>query len=77
MRTFQSGTFIASSFRRQLGGVAVLSLPVPRPRLLVDNSDGNTLVRIALINLITPGLSPAPGKTVVSWNIWTTGKPSE
>ena len=83
MRTFQSGTFIASSsFRRQLGGVAVRSLAVPRPRLLMDNSDGNTEVRIALVALLTPalspGLSPAPRKTVVAWKVRrTAGKPSE
>ena len=83
MRTFQSGTFSASrSFRRQLGGVAVLGLAVPGPRLLMDNSDGNTEVRITLITLITTSLRPRrdPGarKTVVSTNIRTTaGKPSE
>ena len=46
MRTFQSRTFSASSFRRQLGGVAVLSLAIPGPGLLMDNSDGNTEVVI-------------------------------
>ena len=83
MCPLQAGTFTASrSFRRQLGGVAVRSLAVPRPRLLMDNSDGNTEVRIALVALLTPalspGLSPAPRKTVVAWKVRrTAGKPSE
>ena len=77
MRTFQSRTFSArSSFRRQLGGVAVLRLAVPRPRLLVDNSDGNTEVVITTAHTapltgitglarLRPRLPPVARKTVV------------
>ena len=76
MRTFQSRTFSASSFRRQLGGVTVLSLAIPGPRLLVDNSDGNTEVVITTADtapvtwltglaLVQPGLPSGAGKTVM------------